>query len=227
MLPMPGCCWLCLMPLRLQHQGICSLCYRQLAALPPTCPRCGLPAASDLAECGRCLRRSPPWQALIAVSDYQPPLSLLVAQFKFQRITALSVMLARLILLSWLQARRRGTLVRPEIVMAVPLHQRRAWRRGFNQSDLLARRLAHWTGCDYFPHGLRRVRAAKVQHQLNARARRKNLRGAFKLDIAVGGRHIAVIDDVVTTGSTVGEISRLLLAAGAASVQVWCLCRTL
>ncbi|MBP2168660.1 ComF family protein [Erwinia toletana] len=227
MLPMPGCCWLCLMPLALHQQGICSLCYRRLPASPLSCPRCGLPAASSDTDCGRCLQHPPPWQALVAVANYQPPLSLLVSQFKFQQITALSVMLARLILLSWLQQRRTRQLVRPEIVLAVPLHQRRAWRRGFNQADLLARRLAHWIGSDYSPQGLRRVRAADIQHHLSAAARRKNLRGAFKLEIAVAGRHIAVVDDVVTTGSTVAAISRLLQAAGAASVQICCLCRTL
>lgn len=227
MLPMPACCWLCLMPLKLHRHGVCSLCYRQFSAAPPVCPRCGLPASASRFECGRCLRRPPPWQALVAVGDYQPPLSALIKQLKFHRITALSVMLARLILLSWLQARRRGLVVRPAILLAVPQHHRRAWRRGFNQTDLLAQPLARWVGCRYSAHGLRRVQAASAQHRLTARARRKNLRGAFKLEIDVSGRHIAVIDDVVTTGSTVGEISRLLLTAGAASVQVWCLCRTL
>ncbi|KOC91102.1 DNA utilization protein GntX [Winslowiella iniecta] len=227
MLPMPGCCWLCLMPLALHQHGICSFCYRQLPRHPAACPRCGLPAVCRTEQCGRCLRRPPPWQALCFVSGYQPPLSLLLTQFKFHRTTALSVMLARLILLSWWHERRLRPLARPAIIMAVPLHQRRAWRRGFNQADLLAHLLAHGCGSDYQPQALRRVRAGNVQHQLSASARRKNLRGAFRLEIDVRGRHIAVVDDVVTTGSTVGEISRLLMAAGAASVQVWCLCRTL
>ena len=227
MLPMPGCCWLCLMPLALHQQGVCSYCYRQLPLYPAACPRCGLPAAGITGQCGRCLRRPPPWQALCFVSNYQPPLSVLLTQFKFHRTTALSAVLARLILLSWWQQRRIRPLARPAIIVAVPLHQRRAWQRGFNQADLLARLLAHWCGSDYQPQGLRRVRAGKVQHQLSASARRKNLRGAFRLEIDVRGLDIAIVDDVVTTGSTVGEISRLLMAAGAASVQVWCLCRTL
>ncbi|WP_437615371.1 DNA utilization protein GntX [Erwinia sp. V71] len=227
MLPIPGCCWLCLMPLALHQQGICSSCYRQLPISAATCPRCGLPAAHTDRECGRCLQRPPPWQALVAVGDYQPPLSQLVAQLKFHHTTALSVMLSRLILLSWLQQRRNRRLVRPHLVLPVPLYQRRACQRGFNQAELLARALAHWLACDWQADGLRRLRAASVQHQLSARARRRNLRGAFSLEIAVRGRHIAVVDDVVTTGSTVGEISRLLLAAGAASVQICCLCRTL
>ncbi len=227
MLPIPGCCWLCLMPLALHQQGICSACWRQLPARPAACPRCGLPAAHARSECGRCLQRPPPWQVLVAVGDYLPPLSQLVAQLKFHHRTALSVMLARLILLSWLEQRRKRQLIRPHLVLPVPLYQRRAWQRGFNQTELLARPLAHWLACDWQPGALRRRRAASVQHQLSARARRRNLRGAFSLEIPVRGRHIALVDDVVTTGSTVGEISRLLLAAGAASVQICCLCRTL
>ncbi|QKJ85287.1 Phosphoribosyltransferase [Paramixta manurensis] len=227
MLPMPGCCWLCQLPLRLQQQGICGFCQRNLLRRSARCPQCGLAAENARQPCGRCLRQPPPWQALIAAGNYQPPLSALLIRFKFLRLTALSVMLARLILLSWLDARRQRLLVRPDILLAVPLPKTRAWRRGFNQTDLLARPLARWVGCRYQPTGLRSVRAVKHQHRLPARARRRNLLGAFRVEIAVRGCHIAVIDDVVTTGSTAAEISRLLIHAGAASVQIWCLCRTL
>jgi len=135
-------------------------------------------------------------------------------------------MLARLLLLSWQDAWRRGNVPRPDLLLPVPLHHRRRWQRGFNQTVLLAAPLAHWLGCEW-REGLSRQKRGAVQHQLNARQRRTNLHGAFRLEIAVAGRHIALLDDVITTGSTVGEISRLLLAQGAASVQVWCLCRTL
>ncbi|MCZ4059949.1 DNA utilization protein GntX [Pantoea sp. LMR881] len=226
MLPMPALCWLCQLPLRIAHHGLCSRCLSNLATPPPLCPRCGLPATSTSLPCGRCLRSPPAWQALVCVGDYQPPLRHWVHQLKFSRVTALRVMLARLLLLSWLHAYRTRALPRPDIVLCVPLHQRRSWQRGYNQTALLAQPLARWLGCT-FSHGLRRRRQGAVQHQLSAQQRRINLRGAFQLEIAVRGCHIALIDDVVTTGSTVEEISRLLLAQGAASVQVWCLCRTL
>ncbi|WP_028715880.1 DNA utilization protein GntX [Pantoea ananatis] len=226
MLPMPALCWLCQLPLRIALHGLCSICLRQLPRLPSLCPCCGLPAASDALPCGRCLLRPPPWQALISVSHYQPPLSTWVNQLKFSGITALRVMLARLLLLSWLNAYRRGQTVRPDLLMCIPLHARRCWRRGYNQTALLATPLARWLECE-FSLALSRQRAGAVQHQLSARQRRRNLRGAFCLETDVNGRHIALIDDVVTTGSTVREISRLLQGRGAASVQVWCLCRTL
>jgi ComF family protein len=225
MLPIPALCWLCRLPLRLAQHGLCSSCLRQLPRIPERCPCCGLPARGDRV-CGRCLQRPPPWQQLICVSDYHPPLSHWVNQLKFCRATALRVMLARLLLLKWLAMRRHYALPRPDIILSVPLHQYRHWRRGYNQAQLLAQPLAHWLGCAYV-EGIRRVRRAAVQHELSASARKKNLRGAFRLEIPVTGRHILLIDDVVTTGSTVAEISRMLQAAGAASVQIGCLCRTL
>ena len=226
MLPMPALCWLCRLPLRVAVHGLCSPCLRALPPLPILCPRCGLPAASSRVACGRCLRSPPPWQALVCVSDYQPPLRRWVHQLKFSGVTALRVMLARLLLLSWLDAHRTRGLTRPDLLLCVPLHKSRACRRGYNQAALLAQPLARWLGCE-FCDGVRRRRRGALQHQLPASQRRRNVRGAFRLEIDLRGRHIALIDDVVTTGHTVGEIGRILLAQGAASVQIWCLCRTL
>ena len=227
MLAMPALCWLCLMPLNLARHGACSVCLRQLMQQRPDCPRCGLTSGRTGEVCRRCLKNSPPWQHLITVTRWQPPLKQLVNRLKFYRTTALAVMLARLILLRWLAEHRRGGLRRPDLLLSVPLHSYRAWRRGYNQLDDMAQLLAHWTRCRYLPQGLVRIRAGRVQHRLGALARRRNLRGAFRVRADVRGRHVALLDDVVTTGSTVAEISRMLLAAGAASVQIWCLCRTL
>lgn len=226
MLPMPAACWLCHLPLRIAQHGLCSVCFRGLPPVPLLCPCCGLPASSVAQPCGRCLRKPPPWQAMVCVSAYQPPLRHWVHQLKFSRITALRVMLARLLLLSWKQAYRTRELMRPDLIMPVPLHKTRLWRRGYNQAALLAEPLAHWLDCE-FSDALIRQRRGEIQHRLNARQRRHNLRGAFRLETSVKGRHIALTDDVVTTGATVAEISRILLAQGASSVQIWCLCRTL
>ncbi len=227
MLPMPTACWLCKMPLALSHHGLCSCCLRRLPKQPECCLRCGLPALHRFQACGRCQLHPPAWQRLIFVADWQPPLREWVRRLKFLQATALSVMLARLFLLSWLTERRDRGLHRVDLLLCVPLHKKRAWQRGYNQLDDMARHLSRWTGCRYAPAGLKPRRPTRVQHLLRASARRRNLRGAFRVEMKVEGRHIALLDDVVTTGSTVEEISRLLLAAGAASVQVWCLCRTL
>ena len=96
MLTIGGLCWLCRMPLHLSRHGICSYCLRHLAA-PPACPRCGLPSASPDLPCGRCLRQPPPWQALVAVTDFRPPLSHLVHRLKFSHTPELAPVLARLL----------------------------------------------------------------------------------------------------------------------------------
>ncbi|MGK7537425.1 DNA utilization protein GntX [Salmonella enterica] len=208
MLTVPGLCWLCRMPLALSHWGICSVCARAVRQRVSLCPQCGLPAAHPSLPCGRCLQKPPPWQRLVSVSDYTPPLSLLVHQLKFTRRSEIAAALARLLL--------------QEVLMA-----RRHWRRGFNQSDLLCQPLARWLGCAWDSQTITRVRATATQHHLSARLRKRNLKNAFRLELPVQGLHMVIVDDVVTTGSTVAEIAQLLLRNGAATVQVWCLCRTL
>ncbi|RTF43900.1 DNA utilization protein GntX, partial [Serratia marcescens] len=158
MLSIRSRCWLCRQPLSLVRHGICSCCLRHLPVPPPCCPRCGLPAGETQMPCGRCLQRPPPWQRLVLVGDYVAPLSQLVKRFKFHRAPELAPTLARLMLLRWQQARREQYLNRPDLILAVPLHASRCWRRGYNQSDLLARPLARWLGCAYRPAALRRVR---------------------------------------------------------------------
>lgn len=227
MLSIPALCWLCATPLMLARHGVCSSCTRALLKSPPGCPQCGLPAMSLRVPCGRCLQRPPPWQHLVAVGDYRAPLSVLLHRLKFSHTTALASPLSRLMLLSVLQARRERGLPCPELVISVPLHHRRQWRRGFNQSALLAQPLARWLGSHYESNALTRVKHAAVQHHLGRSLRARNLKNAFRLELAVKGRHIAIVDDVVTTGSTVAEVARLLQRGGAASLQVWCLCRTL
>ncbi|MBL5922556.1 DNA utilization protein GntX [Lelliottia amnigena] len=227
MLTVPGLCWLCRMPLMMSQWGVCSVCTRSFNTRRPCCPQCGLPAMSPTLPCGRCLQNPPPWCALVAVDDYVQPLSGLIHKLKFTGQSQLASPLARLLVLAVLHARRVRALPNVDLIINVPLHSRRHWRRGYNQSDLLCRPLAHWLSCAYFSGALKRMRATAVQHRLNARLRKRNLKNAFHLELSVKGRHIAIVDDVVTTGSTVSELSRLLLQSGAASVQVWCLCRTL
>lgn len=227
MLTIPGRCWLCHLFLACPSWGLCSSC---TALFPPplsVCPQCGLPALSERLSCGRCLLQPPPWDRLIYVADYQPPLSGLIHDLKFNGISALAPALARLLLLSILHIRREYQLVLPDIVLSVPLHHRRALKRGYNQSALIANHLARWLNCRNKSQAVRRIEARSAQHQLSARRRQINLKGAFRVEIPVAGLHIALVDDVVTTGSTVAEIARLLKKQGAATVQVWCLCRTL
>ncbi|HGL6400323.1 MULTISPECIES: phosphoribosyltransferase family protein [Citrobacter] len=205
MLTVPGLCWLCRMPLALSHWGICSICTRAARRRVSLCPQCGLPAAHAAIPCGRCLQKPPPWQRLVTVSDYVPPLSLLIHQLKFSRRSDVAAALSRLLLLEVLYAHRASTLPLPDRLVSVP----------------------RWLGCGWDSRSVTRLRATATQHHLSARLRKHNLKNAFRLELPVQGLHMVIVDDVVTTGSTVAEIAQLLLRNGAATVQVWCLCRTL
>lgn len=227
MLTIPGRCWLCHLSLACPSWGLCSRCTATFPAPSACCPRCGLPARSERLSCGRCLLEPPEWDALIYVADYKPPLRHLIHDLKFNGMSVLANPLARLLLLNILHARHEYQLSLPDKILSVPLHYRRAWWRGYNQSALIANSLAYWLGRPHAPGGVRRIRAARPQHQLGATQRQSNLKGAFRIEIPVAGLHIAIVDDVVTTGNTVAEIARLLKRRGAATVQVWCLCRTL
>lgn len=161
--------------------------------------------------CGRCLQKPPLWETITFVSFYEPPLSLLIQRMKFKRIPSLAFILARLLLLKWLDAWRDGNVKKPDRIISVPLHVRRCWWRGFNQSDLLARPLARWLNCDYQSDCLARLRPTASQRRLNASQRKKNLKGAFQSNRSLKGQSVALVDDVVTTGSTINEISELLI----------------
>jgi ComF family protein len=167
------------------------------------------------------MRRPPPFAASQVPLLYQPPLNRLIGEFKFRQRLHLALPLSRLFC-----AELPAQLSRPDLILPIPLHPRRLRERGFNQSLELARRIAaelelkiDWRSC-------RRLRATPPQSSLDQRARRNNLRSAFVADPGLSGRHIALFDDVITTGATVTAASRALLQAGASRVDVWALART-
>lgn len=114
----------------------------------------------------------------------------------------------------------------PGGLLPVPLHARRLRERGFNQSELLASEIAQRLCIPLLTDVLFRTRETAVQSGMNAAARRRNVRGAFALCDDPLPTHVAIVDDVITTGSTTGEIARLLHAAGVTKVEVWALART-
>lgn len=115
---------------------------------------------------------------------------------------------------------------RPDAIVPVPLHPRRLRERGYNQSLELARRLGRRLGLAVDHRCCARVRATPPQAALDRRARAANIRGAFRTRGPLTGRHLVLLDDVVTTGSTVAELTRTLQAAGCAEIEVWTLART-
>jgi ComF family protein len=152
---------------------------------------------------------------------YEAPFKRLVGAFKFHHQLHLATALGRLFCQ---QLPHSHPL--PDLIVPVPLHPSRLRERGFNQSLELARTVADELRLPIAQRGCRRVIATPPQRGLDQRARRKNLRHAFVADPSVKGLHIALFDDVITTGATVTAASQALLDAGSARVDVWALART-
>jgi ComF family protein len=207
---------------------LCNGCLADLPAIDPCCALCALPLPADVADrgtgvlCGACQGRAPPFTICRAAFRYQDPLPALIAGIKFRgRLNLLR-------LLGLLLARRlRETAADlPDRIVPVPLHPDRLRQRGYNQAHELARLVGRALAVPVDDRCCARVLATTPQSELDQKARMKNMRGAFSAMKRLEGLHLAVLDDVVTTGSTVSELARTLSGAGAARVDVWTIART-
>ncbi len=204
------------------HAGLdlCGDCAAELPRNASCCARCALPLPLPAALCGRCQRHPPPWDAAWAPFRYGWPLDRLESRFKFSRDLAAGRSLVAL----WRGQSRPIAL--PEVLVPVPLHRARLRQRGYNQALELARPLARALGVSLRHDLLARTRSTAAQSELDAPTRRRNVRGAFVVRAeAALPAHVAVLDDVMTTGATLAECARVLKRAGVARVDVWALAR--
>lgn len=219
----PTHCRLCGVATHSQLQ-LCTNCLGDLPWLAGTCPRCSqpLPARQQDSECGRCQKQSPAFDATTALFHYQAPVDYLIKRLKFSDELALSPLLSSLLARNI--AQRNAPL--PDLLLPVPLHTSRLRERGFNQATELARRVSRELGIPLDHRRCRRTRQTEPQSLLSTNARRINLRNAFVVRGNLPVRHVAIIDDVMTTGHTTGELARVLKQAGAEYVEVWVIART-
>lgn len=203
---------------------LCAGCLADLPRLGPACPHCGEPTPGGRV-CGACVRRPPPFDYLRAPFRYQLPVDWLVAGLKFERRLNHGRLLAEVLRDHWVP----GDDTLPDLALPVPLHPARLRERGFNQTIELFVPLLADLGVALERGAVERTQPTVAQAGLHAGARRRNVRGAFRLAVDAGrvaGRHVVILDDVVTTGSTVAELARVLRRAGAARIGVWALART-
>lgn len=168
--------------------------------------------------CGACLRRPPPFDATVAAFEYRFPVDRLVQRFKFTGDLAAGRWLARRLAL------RVGT--GPGLIVVPPLTAARLRSRGFNQALEIARVVGAATRIRVSATALAKNRDTAPQPGLGSGARRQNLRGAFRATRPMTDCHVAIVDDVMTTGATVAELARVLKQAGARRVDVWVVART-
>ncbi|GED21821.1 ComF family protein [Halomonas halmophila] len=215
---LPGRCAFCLAA---THGTLpwCQTCHLELPWNLPACPLCAEPQAGQGRgrPCGHCLRRQPAFAAARVPLRYLDELADLVRRFKFQASPrAGSVLLGLLV-------EALETAPRPDGLVAVPLHRRRARERGFDQAQWLARRLA--VRLEIPLYTARRLRDTPSQRGLDRQHRRRNLRAAFGVESDLPER-VALLDDVMTTGATFDALARACQQAGAQRVEAWAVART-
>lgn len=204
------------------HNGLCcASCDADLPRLADQhCPVCALPALAG-SICGRCLKQPPLFDHTVAAFSYKFPLDKLIQALKYRE---------RLILVNFLaDALARRISAKPDCIVAMPLHPARLRERGFNQSLLLARQISRRQDIPLLANTCERIRNTPPQSSLPWKERDKNMRQAFacKPGADVRGKHVAIVDDVMTTGASIGELARVLKQAGANEVSAWVVARTL
>ncbi len=217
---LPSRCTLCLAadPCGL---NLCRDCRADLPWLAPGCPRCALPLSVPDQACGHCQTRPLDLDRTIALFHYAPPIDDLILRFKFGQGLHVARLFASLL------ADRLRDSARPDCIIPVPLHPSRQRTRGFNQALEIARPLAKHLDCRLNHSSCRRTRATPAQSLLHATQRRRNLRGAFTLTRPIDARHVALVDDVMTTGSTLAALAEVLRDAGVETIEAWVCARVL
>jgi ComF family protein len=204
---------------------LCSDCAADLPRNDPACVVCAEPFSAGAIEgrvCGECLRDPPPFDSSFVPYRYAYPLDHLVRGLKFRNELACGRVLGEVFAACLLA---RGEPL-PAMLVPVPLAPRRYRERGYNQASELALAIRRVTGVAVRTDTVTRLRETAEQAGLDRKARRKNVRGAFTAVAPLRARSVAILDDVVTTGSTVRELAAVLREAGAEQVVVWAIART-
>jgi ComF family protein len=196
-------------------RDLCGNCRDGLPWNRSACSRCAIPLPHP-AICGICLQSPPPIAETRAAFVYRFPLDRLVPRFKFHHDLAAGRLLAELM------AEGLAGVERPEALIPVPLHATRLRRRGYDQAVELSKALARTLEIPLLVSALSRTRDTAPQSELDASARRRNLNNAFAApDATALPRHIALIDDVMTTGTTLHAAAKTLRKAGVVRVDAW------
>lgn len=223
---LPPTCLLCGDPSHQDHD-ICLPCQQELPWLKQVCPQCALPLPATTAPeqaCGNCLLNPPSYSKTIALWSYEKPVDHLITALKFNHQLVYARLLGEL-LAKQLYAHYQNQPL-PTYVIPVPLHNRRLRERGFNQALEIARPIAKKLRIPIASHHCQRILATAPQTLLPATERHNNVKNAFTITHALQAKHIAIIDDVITTGHTITELSQQWHQAGVEQIDVWCCART-
>lgn len=211
----PQCCIICNAHCT---SGLCPGCEADLPRNRPCCPRCARPASRP-ERCAHCKQSSPIQLARVPLR-YEFPIDALIHRFKYAGDCRLAVPLGRL-----MAASIDTVAPLPEVLIPVPLHRRRLMQRGFNQAIELGAVIAAELGLRLDYKSYTRSLATAPQASLDHRQRRQNLKDAFMQTRGTSYEHIAILDDIITTGATVMELARLARRTGTLRIETWALAR--
>jgi ComF family protein len=217
---LPHTCILCHYP-TFNGQDLCQPCFNELPILPQSCSRCANILAFPDSKCGQCLKKPPIATKTHALFLYQSPVTKLIMELKFHENLINARLLGELMTQA-IRTRWYHQLPLPDVIIPVPLHPRRLAERGFNQALEISRPIAKTLSLKLDIQQCERIKNTVAQAQQAAKDRRQNLRGAFKIHGNFNGRHIAILDDVITTGSTLQAFALALKKAGARQIDIWC-----
>jgi ComF family protein len=206
-----------------ENLDLCPGCEADLPLNDNACEHCAEPLPvnhSKVALCGRCLQQSPAFDACFAPFRYAYPVDRMIQGLKYRHELVYGRILGQLLAR---HLSRRET--RPELVIPVPLGTARYRERGFNQARELALPVCRALDLTLNSQLIARRRETQEQAALDRKERLTNTQHAFVLTTPLTARHVAIVDDVVTTGSTANEVSKLLRAAGAEWIEVWAVAR--
>ena len=206
----------------MKHDGLwCSDCDQTLPYLHTSlCPVCALPTPAGEA-CGQCLKLPPLFTSTVAVFGYSFPIDKLIQAMKYGEQLALAHAFAKKLA----QGIDKGAL--PDYLIPMPLHPAKLRERGFNQSLLLAAKIARDHDLRLLPDACQRVRDTPPQSALPWKERKKNVRSAFRCDIDLTGLRVALVDDVLTTGASLDALAAAVRQRGATEISAWVVARTL
>ena len=221
---LPVTCVFCGQKTLSSQPNICSACVADLPWIKHACLRCGLPLPEEGFICGICLKRPPPYSRLQALFHYQFPVDQLILRLKFHQQLIYAQLLGHLLAE---RCRRYYTTVAnpPAMLIPVPLHPKRLRQRGFNQAVELAKPLSHALKIPIGYGIVKRIKFTQAQMDLPLNERAHNVKDAFSIHSKLPS-HVAIIDDVVTTGHTIKALCKILRAAGVKQIDVWCVART-
>ncbi|MCZ6804000.1 MAG: ComF family protein [Proteobacteria bacterium] len=213
---LPGACFFCLTKTR---GAWCDECERDFILDLARCPVCAQITVNNNV-CGACLKRRPYFTNTEVLYNYQYPANYLIKAFKYNNRPELAISFADI-----MAKQLSDKPILPELLLPVPLHKTRQRERGYNQSLVFANQIAKRMGLKVNSSICSRIKNTEPQSRLPMNTRRRNIKGAFYLKGVRLPEHIAIVDDVITTGSTVNELAALLRKAGCQHIEVWAIAR--